>query len=149
MLGKLRPETALLIVDTPFNASLNTTATTISTVSTDLLENDIVRVSQGLSPPFDGIITSGSTTSDESSLTGESKPVSKSICDTVFAGTINTGAAVSVRMKSVVGNSMLDQIIRCVREGQSRRAAVERLADRITGHFVPFITLISIVTWLL
>jgi len=150
MLGKLRPETALLVVDTPFNASLNTTATTISTVNTDLLEiNDIVRIPQGLSPPFDGIITSGSTTLDESSLTGESKPVSKTIGDTVFAGTINTGAAVSVRMTSVVGNSMLDQIIRSVREGQSRRAPVERLADRITGHFVPFVTLISIVTWLL
>jgi len=144
MLGKLRPGTALLVTN-----SQDLTTSTIQTVSIDLLEiNDTIRIPLGSSPPFDGIITSGSTILDESSLTGESKPVSKTIGDTVFAGTINTGAAISMRLKGVVGNSMLDQIIRSVREGQARRAPVERLVDRITGHFVPVVTLISIITWL-
>lgn len=147
-LGKLRPETALLVVDDSSTGENDTT--TIQSVSTDLLEiNDIIRIPHGASPPFDGIITAGSTTIDESSLTGESKPISKTIGDTVFAGTINTGAAISVRLSGVAGNSMLDQIIRSVREGQARRAPVERLADRITGHFVPVVTLISVGTWVI
>lgn len=81
-------------------------------------------------------------------LTGETKAVSKTIDDTVFTGTINTGPAIFIRLTDVAGQSMLDHIIRSVRYGQARRAPLERLADRITAHFVPISTFITIITWM-
>jgi len=150
MLGKLRPSTALLVQDEAGESSnnRNTSNTTITPTSLDLLDlDDIIRIPQGASPPFDGVITSGQTTFDESSLTGESKPVAKTVGDTVYSGTVNTGTAISIRLTGTAGTSMLDQIIKVVQEGQARRAPIERLADVITGRFVPVITLISIVTW--
>lgn len=138
-LGKLRPTEAILIEE------VNPTG---RNVSVDLLEvGDIVRVPHGSSPPFDGIVLDSPAKFDESSLTGESRLVSKAVGDTVFSGTVNKSGPVSIRVSSVSGTSMLDQIIKIVREGQARRAPVERVADIITGHFVPFVVLVAISTW--
>jgi Cu+-exporting ATPase len=138
-LGKLRPNEAVLV-----DAEKGDTK-----IATDLLEiGDIVRVHNGTSPPFDGDIIEGSSNFDESSLTGESRPVKKAEGDTVFSGTVNKGAPVKVRVTTVSGTSMLDQIINAVREGQSHRAPVERVADVITSHFVPFVIAAAITTWL-
>ncbi|KAF2253085.1 heavy metal translocatin [Trematosphaeria pertusa] len=139
-LGGLRPEAAILVDSEKGDVK----------VATDLLDiGDIVRVHHGASPPFDGIVLEGNTNFDESSLTGESRPVKKEVGDTVYSGTVNKGSPVKVRITTVEGTSMLDQIINAVREGQTRRAPVERVADTITSHFVPFVTLIAITTWLL
>jgi heavy metal translocating P-type ATPase len=138
-LGKLRPNEAVLV-----DAEQGDTK-----IATDLLEiGDVVRVHNGTSPPFDGDIIQGSSNFDESSLTGESRPVKKAEGDTVFSGTVNKGAPVKIRVTTVSGTSMLDQIINAVREGQSRRAPVERVADTITSHFVPFVIAAAITTWL-
>ncbi|CAG5173926.1 uncharacterized protein ALTATR162_LOCUS7703 [Alternaria atra] len=138
-LGKLRPNEAVLV-----DAEIGDTK-----IATDLLEiGDIVRVHNGTSPPFDGDIIEGTSNFDESSLTGESRPVKKAEGDTVFSGTVNKGAPVKIRVTTVSGTSMLDQIINAVREGQSRRAPVERVADAITAHFVPFVIAAAITTWL-
>jgi Cu+-exporting ATPase len=138
-LGKLRPNEAILIDPQKGDTK----------IATDLLEiHDIVRVHNGTSPPFDGEIMEGSSNFDESSLTGESRPVKKTEGDTVFSGTVNKGAPVKIKITTVSGTSMLDQIISAVREGQSRRAPVERVADTITSHFVPFVIAAAIVTWL-
>lgn len=138
-LGKLRPNEAVL-----FDAERGDTK-----IATDLLEvGDTVRVHHGTSPPFDGTILDGNSIFDESSLTGESRPVKKAIGDTVFSGTVNKGSPVKVKITSVSGTSMLDQIIAAVREGQTRRAPVERVADTITSHFVPFVIAVAITTWL-
>jgi Cu+-exporting ATPase len=139
-LGKLRPEEAILI--DPQKGDVKTPS--------DLLEiGDVVRVHHGTSPPFDGIVLEGHTTFDESSLTGESKPVKKDMGDTVYSGTVNKGSPVKIHINTIAGTSMLDQIINAVREGQTRRAPVERVADTITGHFVPFVVLVAIITWLI
>jgi Cu+-exporting ATPase len=138
-LGKLRPEEATLVDAQSSDYK----------VATDLLEiGDVVRVHHGTSPPFDGTIMEGKAIFDESSLTGESRPVKKEAGDTVFSGTINKGQPVQIEITTISGTSMLDQIINAVREGQTRRAPVERVADRITSHFVPFVVLIAIITWL-
>ncbi|KAG9188844.1 hypothetical protein G6011_07549 [Alternaria panax] len=138
-LGKLRPNEAVLV-----DAGNGDTK-----IATDLLEiGDVVRVHNGISPPFDGDIIEGSSSFDESSLTGESRPVKKAEGDTVFSGTVNKGAPVKIKVTTVSGTSMLDQIINAVREGQSRRAPVERVADTITSHFVPFVVAAAITTWL-
>lgn len=117
-------------------------------IPTDLLEvGDVISVVRGSSPPADGTIISGKSQFDESSLTGESRLVPKFEGDSVFAGTINQGQVINVRIDSIGGDSMLDQIVKVVREGQTRRAPIERLADIITGYFVPVVTLLAISTW--
>ncbi|KAK8168652.1 E1-E2 ATPase-domain-containing protein [Phyllosticta citrichinensis] len=138
-LGKLRPDEATLVDPVQMQDQK---------ISVDLLEvGDTVRVQHGSSPPFDGEVLDASTKFDESSLTGESRPVTKEIGDTVFAGTVNKGGPIQVKLSSISGTSMLDQIIKVVREGQTRRAPVERVADLITGHFVPCVVLIAVITW--
>ncbi|KAL4075879.1 heavy metal translocatin [Scleroderma citrinum] len=121
----------------------------IDRVSVDLLEiGDVVRVLNGSSPPCDGTIVSGAeTVFDESSLTGEAKPMKKEIGDKVFLGTINKSKVVDIRIDTVGGTTMLDRIINVVREGHTRRAPIERVADAVTGVFVPVITLLAITTW--
>ena len=150
MLGKLRPTEAILVSKDDSNGSPdNDSETSNNKVNVDLLEfGDVIRVLHGGSPACDGTVIEGDSTFDESSLTGESKPVTKSIGDEVYSGTVNQGGAVSVRVNGVAGASMLDQIMEVVREGQTRRAPVERVADAITGYFVPLVTLMAIVTWL-
>ena len=121
-------------------------------VAVDLLElGDIVLISHGTSPPCDGVIDQeGVFVFDESSLTGESKPVKKSRGDKVFTGSINVSqSSVQVTVTELGGKSMLDQIVAVVREGQGKRAPMERIADVITAYFVPVITLIAIGTWII
>ncbi|KAK0382778.1 hypothetical protein NLU13_9873 [Sarocladium strictum] len=141
-LGKLRPDTANLVEN--YRKSNQTT----TQVPLDHLEfGDIIMVPNGASPPADGEILKGETTFDESSLTGESRPVKKGEGDDVFAGTINKGSAVTIRVTGTSGKSMLDQIVEIVREGQTKRAPIEQVADTMTTYFVPFITFFALCTW--
>ncbi|RJE19401.1 Heavy-metal-associated domain protein [Aspergillus sclerotialis] len=153
-LGKLRPSEALLIDQSSANSEPvadGSGASGIIRVDVDLLEiGDIVRVPHGASPPADGVITgTGSYQFDESTLTGESKPVKKLPGDSVFTGSVNVGQPVQVKLSELGGSSMLDQIIAVVREGQSKRAPMERVADTLTSHFVPVITFIAISTFVI
>lgn len=139
MLSKLRPNQALLVgKDREAHK-----------VPVDQLEvGDVVRIPQGHSLPVDGMVAQdGSFSFDESSLTGESKPARKTKGDDVFAGTVNVADPVEIEVTELGGTSMLDQIIDVVRGGQAKRAPIERLADVLTGHFVPIVTLLAIVTW--
>ena len=143
-LGKLRPTTAILIERS------RTEKEEDSVVQSDLLDfDDIVRVPHGASPPADGIIIQGESNFDESSLTGESRLVKKRIGGEVFSGTVNRDRPVLVRITGVAGKSMLDQIVDVVREGQTKRAPIEQIADVMTSYFVPVITLIAILTWVI
>lgn len=160
MLGKLRPTEALLVVSVTSDSESSGALTgehspdrqskiSLQTINVDLLElGDIVKIRHGGSPPCDGIVVEGATKFDESSLTGESKLIKKSIGDEVFSGTVNKEGPVAVKITGVSGSSMLDQIVKAVREGQTRRAPIERIADTLTGYFVPMVTLIAIVTWI-
>ncbi|MCJ1410156.1 hypothetical protein MMC19_004241 [Ptychographa xylographoides] len=159
MLGQLRPEEATLVlpsaessVQSPLPENEKkitiTQPTRTERISADLLEvGDLVIVPHGSSPPADGIITSGSGQFDESSLTGESRPVRKGPGEIVFVGTVNTGDPLTIQVAEIGGTSMLDQIVSVVREGQTKRAPVERLADVLTGYFVPVITGLAIITF--
>jgi heavy metal translocating P-type ATPase len=138
-LRALRPSEAILIEETDVAGRR---------LPVDELEvGDSVLVPHGASPPFDGVIVDGSASFDESSLTGESRLVAKAVGDAVYSGTVNRSGPVQVRLTSISGQSMLDQIIKVVREGQTRRAPVERAADLITAHFVPFVVAVGIITW--
>ncbi|KAJ5924711.1 hypothetical protein N7466_008898 [Penicillium verhagenii] len=147
-LGKLRPSEALLVHDINVDS---VDADRMTRIGVDLLEvGDIVRIPHGASPPADGIVVGeGAYQFDESSLTGESRPVKKQVGDQVFTGSVNAGQPVQIKVTELGGSSMLDQIIAVVREGQSKRAPLERVADSITSHFVPAITLIAILTFVI
>lgn len=148
MLGKLRPTEAILVTRDGDASSHSEKST--SQVSVDLLEvGDVVRVLHGGSPPCDGTVLEGESKFDESSLTGESRLVGKSIGDTVYSGTVNKDSPVSIRITGASGGSMLDQIVKVVREGQTQRAPIERVADVLTSYFVPFVTLIAVSTWII
>ncbi|OSC98929.1 heavy metal translocatin [Trametes coccinea BRFM310] len=123
--------------------------TKVERIDAELLEvGDIVRVLNGASPPADGTIVAGDGGAfDESSLTGESRLVKKQVGDKVFLGTINKAGVVDIRVDEIGGQTMLDHVVKVVREGQTRRAPIERLADLITGYFVPVVTLLAIITW--
>lgn len=103
----------------------------------------MVRVANGASPPYDGTIITGTSRFDESSLTGESLPVEKSVGDEVFSGTINQVDPITIKITRLSGDSMLDQVIDAVREGQIRRAPIERTADIITS-FSSLLLLLSL-----
>lgn len=121
---------------------------TLRRIPVDLLEvGDIVSVPKGASPPTDCTIVTGSSSFDESSLTGEPLLVSKYLGDDIFAGTINHGQAVNARVKKVAGESMIDDIVEVVREGQNKHAPIERIADRVTAYFVPAICGLAVCTW--
>ncbi|KAI0405119.1 heavy metal translocating P-type ATPase [Xylaria palmicola] len=142
-LGKLRPATAILVEET------KSRTTTDRLVGTDMLESgDTVRVPHGASPPCDGEILQGNTIFDEASLTGESRPVKKEVGDQVFSGTINQGTPVLIRITGTAGRSMLDQIVKVVREGQTKRAPMEKVADALVAYFVPAIISIALITWI-
>ena len=151
MLSSLRPDNALLI-ESPSEGSTEdqlSEAEETQPIQIDMLEvGDKVKVLHGASPPTDGIVISaGSFLFDESSLTGESKPVKKVAGDQVFAGSVNVSQPVTLKVASIGGTSMLDKIVAVVRKGQTKRAPVERIADTITGYFVPVITLLAIITF--
>ncbi|CAK7225022.1 hypothetical protein SBRCBS47491_005750 [Sporothrix bragantina] len=119
-------------------------------VQADLLDfGDVVRILHGASPPADGVIVQGRSNFDESSLTGESRLVPKTVGDEVFSGTVNKDAPVLVRVTGASGTSMLDQIVAVVREGQTKRAPMEQIADLLTTYFVPVVTLVAIATWII
>ncbi|KAK1771853.1 heavy metal translocatin [Phialemonium atrogriseum] len=144
MLGKLRPTTAILVERHGSEKERD------SVVKVDMLDfGDIVRITHGGSPPADGTVVRGESNFDESSLTGESRLVKKAPGDEVFAGTVNKGSPLLIQITGAAGQSMLDQIVKVVREGQTKRAPMERVADLLTTYFVPVVTLVAILTWIL
>jgi len=113
---------------------------------------DIVVVSPGGSVPVDGVIVEGNSTLDESAITGESIPVPKEKGDTVIAATINRTGTFKFRAQKVGGDTVLAQIIALVEDAVSSKAPIARLADRISGIFVPVVISIAaavLAIWLL
>ena len=146
MIGNLRPNETLLVL--PAGGEESTDRTEV--VDAHLVESgDVIRVLHGGSAPWDGLLAQGEGQFDESSLTGESRLVKKLAGDTIYAGTINLGASVSIRTTGASGSSLLDTIIQVVEEGQVRRAPIERTADILTAYFVPFVIFVAILTWLI
>ncbi|HVU62346.1 MAG TPA: heavy metal translocating P-type ATPase [Phycisphaerales bacterium] len=108
---------------------------------------DVVLVRPGEKIPVDGRVESGASAVDESMLTGESVPVEKSAGSDVFGATMNTTGALRVVATKVGGDTALQQIVRLVQEAQGSKAPVARLADRISGVFVPGVIVIALATF--
>ncbi|KAG9122259.1 hypothetical protein FRC07_001455 [Ceratobasidium sp. 392] len=141
MLGAIRPEKALLVQ----SAQPDSSEQSVTQVSVDELElGDMILVQPGSVPPADGNIVSGQTTVDESSLTGESLPVVKGPGDAIVCGTTNLTSAVTIRVEKLGDATVLEKIVRAVADAQGRKAPIERLADHISGVFVPIIVWLSL-----
>ncbi len=108
---------------------------------------DRVLVRPGEKIPVDGNVESGQSAVDESMLTGESVPVEKAAGDSVFGATMNTTGALRLVATKVGADSALQQIVRLVQEAQGSKAPIARLADRISGVFVPIVIAIALVTF--
>ncbi|WP_367306079.1 heavy metal translocating P-type ATPase [Alicyclobacillus acidocaldarius] len=115
----------------------------------DLRVGDLVRVRPGEKVPADGLIIEGTTSVDESFLTGESMPVSKQPGDPVVGASINQTSAFVMRVTKVGRDTALAQVIRLVDQAQGSKAPVQRLADTISGIFVPIVLGVAVLTLLI
>lgn len=110
----------------------------------DVRVGDIIAIRPGEQLPVDGIVISGTSTVDESMITGEAMPVAKTEGSEVTGATINGGGSLRYRATKVGKDTVLAQIIGMVAAAQSSKAPVQRLADRISGIFVPIVVLVAV-----
>ena len=115
----------------------------------EVLENDIIITKPGEKIPVDGVITEGETYIDEAMLTGESVPVSKKIGDNIFAGSINKNGYIKFKATKVGKDTALAQIIKLVEDAQNTKAPIAKIADIVSGYFVPVVCLIAVISSIL
>jgi Cu+-exporting ATPase len=108
---------------------------------------DRLRVRPGEKVPVDGVVLDGSSSVDESMLTGESIPVEKNPGDNVTGGTLNGSGSFHMRAERVGSDTLLAQIVRMVGEAQRSRAPIQRLADAVSSYFVPAVLLVAAITF--
>ncbi len=114
----------------------------------DLQVGDCIVVRPGERIPVDGEVLEGTSSIDESMLTGESAPVDKSPGDEVFGGTINTTGSIIYRANKVGRDTLLSQIVRMIEEAQASKAPVQRLADTVAAYFVPAVIGVAALTFI-
>jgi Cu+-exporting ATPase len=115
----------------------------------EVVVGDEVVIRPGEKIPVDAVVLSGSSAVDESMITGEPMPVTKRAGDTVVGATINGTGSLRVRADKVGADTMLAQIIKLVQQAQASKAPIQRLADAVSGFFVPAVIAIAIVTFAL
>lgn len=117
--------------------------------SGDLVPGDLIVVRPGEKLPTDGIVTEGSSSVDESMITGESKPVDKNPSDEVYGATLNKNGRLVFRATKVGRDTFLSQIIKMVEDAQTSKAPIQQLADKISAIFVPIVIAIAALTFVL
>lgn len=135
-LMKLAPDTAVVVKD----------GNEIKIKAQDVSVGDIFVVRAGESIPVDGVVIKGESAVDESALTGESIPVEKSAGDKVSAATINRSGFIECRATSVGEDTAISKIIKMVSDASATKAPIAKIADKVSGVFVPAVIAISIVT---
>lgn len=139
-LQALRPDTAVVLRD---GGELELSVD-------DLKLGDRVLIRPGSRVPVDGIVVSGESQVDESLITGESLPVSKSPGDKVTGGSVNSDGVLTVETTALGAETTLSRIIRLVESAQAKKAPIQRLVDRVSAFFIPavlFIALLTLVGW--
>jgi Cu+-exporting ATPase len=139
----LQPDTARVVRETPEGPR------EIEVPVAEVAVGDVVAVRPGERVPLDGTLVDGASAVDESMLTGEPLPVEKRPGDTVIGATVNRTGAFTFRVSRTGQRTTLAQIVRLVREAQGRKAPIQRLADTVSGIFVPTVLLIAIATFVL
>ncbi len=141
-LMKLSPQTAVLVRD----------GEEITVPIEEVKKDDIFSVRPGENIPVDGIVVEGETAVNEAALTGESIPVDKAVGDNVSAATVNQAGYIRCRATRVGEDTTLSQIIKMVSDAAATKAPIAKVADKVSGVFVPIVILIALITtvvWLL
>lgn len=141
------PQQALKITD-----ALTEKESTLSVPAAELRLNDLILVNSGSKIPADGLVYWGSGTVDESIMTGESLPVEKDVNQKVMAGTMLLSGTIKVIVEQGGDSTMLNQMIRSVKQSALRKPQIQRTGDQVSTWFVPIVVLISICTliyWIL
>lgn len=115
-------------------------------------KNDLLRVRPGEKVPLDGIITEGRSTIDESMISGEPVPVAKKEGDQVIGATVNQTGTFMMRTERIGSETLLSQIVKMVAQAQRSRAPIQKLADRVSGYFVPGVlgaAVVAFISWLI
>jgi len=137
----LAPKTAIVLRDKEIEIPVE-----------EILVGDIIIIKPGAGIPVDGIIIEGSSSLDESSITGESMPVSKTVGDNIISGTVNRSGYFKMKATKVGQDTTLSKIIKLVEEASNSKAPISKLADKVSGIFVPTVIIIAIIAtvfWLL
>ncbi|NND72693.1 MAG: cadmium-translocating P-type ATPase [Rhodothermales bacterium] len=130
----LQPETATVVME-------DGTEHEVPVDHVDVNSNLLIRPGEAI--PLDARIVSGTSSIDESMLTGEPIPIDKNVGDEVFGGTINTSGAIVVNVVRAQADSTLQKIVETVQRAQSSKAPIQRIADRVAGIFVPIVIVIA------
>ena len=142
-MAELLPNKAIRIIDSEQKEEVSIS---------EIEENDIVEVKAGESIPADGVIIQGSTSVDESLVTGESKQVVKNVQDQVIGGSINGSGTVNVKVTATGENGYLSQVMGLVNQAQNDKSDAELLSDKVAGYLFYFavsIGLISFIVWMI
>ena len=137
-LMNLMPSTATVLID----------GQEVVVAIEDVQIGDIVIVKSGQSIPVDGVIIKGQTSIDESMITCESLPVDKSVDDKIIGATMNVEGYIQVKVTHTSGDTTLSKIIQLVEDASSSKAPIAKLADQISGIFVPIVMVISLLTFI-
>lgn len=113
----------------------------------EVIIGDLIRVRPGEKIPVDGVITEGESAIDESMITGESIPVDKSVGSNVIGATINKTGSFIFEASKVGSETMLARIVEMVKEAQSSRAPIQRMADIVSSYFVPIVLMVAVATF--
>ena len=147
--GKTTGAISALLALAPESAMVRRQGQELTIPTEEIVAGDTVIVRQGGRIPVDGVITDGHAAVDESAITGESLPVEKVPGDAVTSATVTSSGYLELRATRVGGDTTLSQIIRLMEEAASSKAPISRLADRISGIFVPTVMAISLTAALL
>jgi Cu+-exporting ATPase len=115
----------------------------------EIQKGDVLRVRPGEKVPIDGVITDGKSNIDESMITGEPMPVSKAPDAKVIGATLNQTGSFLMRAKKIGSETLLAQIIQMVADAQHSRAPIQKLADTVSGYFVPAVVVVAVITFII
>ena len=143
--GKTTDAISALLALAPDSAVVKRNGVEVTVAAEDIQKGDIVVVRQGGKIPVDGVVVSGSGSVDESAITGESLPVEKTVGDTVTSATVNQSGYLELEATRVGVDTTLSQIVKLMEEASSSKAPISRLADKISGVFVPVVMSIALI----
>ena len=138
-----------LVTITPKNGTILKDGKELQVTINEIQKGDTVISKPGEKIAVDGTVINGKTHTDESFITGESKPVSKKVGDTVIAGSINYDGYIEYRAEKIGRDSSISNIVKMVVEATNTKAPIARIADKISGYFVPTIFIIALLSFVL